>query len=978
MAKTLKDLDGWQVIITDDQGRVIDDNNRRRSRKRGGENVFLKRISDGLSFGKGESVIFNDNVTETYSVYLIHEIRLNTLNNVVEIWVFSYLRWFELKPKLYYEQFRPDLIKEDHPLEFYKDKFFNEVNKSELYLTAELSEIWLKDFIAVGQILPESQWNDSSIDKIEDRDFLVRYACEPTAEKFVPIDIFQIIRRVKEMEPKQSDEYLKRVSVPVSGQKTNRQVIHKMGVERSSKRLAKKPSMKKIKIEPSADDDVNNGNVPFQRGTSTSHGSISPQEESVSSNISSASPSALTSPTDSSKILQKRSISKELIVSEEIPINSSEQESDYEPNNETSVLSSKPGSKPEKTSTELVDGRENFVYANNPEVSDDGGLEEETDEVSSESSDEAIIPVNKRRGAHGSELSSKIRKIHIQETQEFSQNYTTETDNEINGNGKPGIPRGNTKIHSMNENPTPEKGNAKMIDFATLSKLKKKYQIILDRFAPDNQVTDSSQLNKLTDEQSSLDVAGLEDKFRKACSSSGRETILSNFNADINLEESIRESLQKRELLKSQVEDFTRIFLPIYDSLMSSQNKLFYITNADDSTKFQLVNDVMDELITSSARKELPIFDYIHIDALELAGMDALYEKIWFAISKENLCGDISLEALNFYITNVPKAKKRKTLILIQNPDNLLSEKILQYFEKWISSKNSKLSIICVGGHNVTIGEQINIMPTLKAHFTEIKLNKVNKNELQQMIITRLKSLLKPFHVKVNDKKEMTIYNNIREGQNQKIPDNVIVINHKINNKITQLIAKNVANVSGSTEKAFKICEAAVEISKKDFVRKGGLQKGKLVVSQEMVPRYFSEAINGFKDETISKKIIGMSLLMRTFLYTLAQETEGTNRHTLALETVLIKMVKMLRDNPGYKASKEIKKVICGAWEPAITIEKLKQFSWISVVNDLVGEKLVVVVLEEPSASIMVELKLPLEINYAFSMDEEFKNMDCI
>lgn len=83
----------------------------------------------------------------------------------------------------------------------------------------------------------------------------------------------------------------------------------------------------------------------------------------------------------------------------------------------------------------------------------------------------------------------------------------------------------------------------------------------------------------------------------------------------------------------------------------------------------------------------------------------------------------------------------------------------------------------------MTIGEQINIMPTLKAHFTEIKLNKVNKNELQQMIITRLKSLLKPFHVKVNDKKEMTIYNNIREGQNQKIPDNVIVINHKINNK---------------------------------------------------------------------------------------------------------------------------------------------------------------------------------------------------
>ena len=221
--------------------------------------------------------------------------------------------------------------------------------------------------------------------------------------------------------------------------------------------------------------------------------------------------------------------------------------------------------------------------------------------------------------------------------------------------------------------------------------------------------------------------------------------------------------------------------------------------NADDSTKSSLVDDVMDELVTSSVQKELPIFDYIHVDALELTGMNALFEKIWSSISKENLSGDISLEALNFYITNVPKAKKRRTLILIQNLDDLLNEKILQYFEKWISSKNSKLSVVCAGGHNVMIKEQINVMPSFKPHFTEIILNKVNKDEMLQMIITRLKSLLKPFYVKVNDKKEMTIYNNIREGQKQNIPDNVIAINHKINNKIIQLIAKNVANVSGST-----------------------------------------------------------------------------------------------------------------------------------------------------------------------------------
>ena len=332
------------------------------------------------------------------------------------------------------------------------------------------------------------------------------------------------------------------------------------------------------------------------------------------------------------------------------------------------------------------------------------------------------------------------------------------------------------------------------------------------------------------------------------------------------------------------------------------------------------------------------------------------------------------MEALNFYFTNVPKAKKRRTLILIQNLDNRLNKTIIQHFNKWISSENSKLSAVCIG--DVDITEQINMIPLLQGHFKKIILDKVNKDELRQAIISHLTSLLKPFYVRVNDKKQMSLYSNIRGGQKQELPDNVNAINHNINSKITELIAKNIANISDSTKKAFKICEIAVEISKNDFVRKGGLQKGKPVVSQEMVPRYFSEAINGFKDETFSKKVIGMSLLVRTFLYTLARETEGSNSRTLAMETLLIRMVKMLQDNPDYKASREIKKVICGVWEPKITIEILKQFSWISIINELVGEKLVTVVLEEPGASIMVELKHPLEIIHASSMDEAFKNLD--
>ncbi|CAI4047422.1 hypothetical protein N7582_004100 [Saccharomyces uvarum] len=1017
MAETLKDLEGWQVIIKDDKGRIIEENNRRRSRKRGVENVYLQRISDGLSFGKGESVIFNDSITETYSVYLIHEIRLNTLNNLVEIWVFSYLRWFELKPKLYYEQFRPDLIEESQTMEFYNDKFLKEVNKSEIYLTAELSEIWLKDFIAVGQILPESKWDDSTIKKVEDKDFLVRYACEPTAENFVPIDIFQIIRRVKEMEPKQSDEYLKRISVPAVVNKISKQTVPKVAPERSAKRqqrLTKKSPMKEIKVEFPPDINLGKVRFPFNRKISTENGSRSLESNSFKTLSFSGSPAISMPREDAARIVQRRPISKELVFSEEIPIYSSEQESEIEDskdqNSDIQQAQSPPSAEPGSSTENGVeedddDHREDFVDADNSiKVDGDSEIEEEIDETTSESSSEAISLIHKRRGAHGDNMSRKSRKIHITETQELSQNDEIKSSrSEVIGRDKPlktldDLKQNATMASSKAEKKTevnektkttegsskgkgshssPTKDKAKVIDFAALSELKKKYQTILDRFAPCNQIMDLSQLKKVRDTQSVLDVAELENKLRRTNHTPEMDTILSKLNSKNNLEELIRDTLQKRKPLDPQVEDFVKVFLPIYESLMSSQNKLFYIVNEDVSAKFMLAKEVMEELVTSSKQNELPIFDYIYIDALEYSDTKGFFERIWTAISKDALSGDISLEALNFYFTSVPKAKKRRTLILVQNFDHISSKETSRYFGKWISSENSKLSIIGVGSNNETIKKLMNESPSFQSHFTSIMLSKITKDDLQRMIVSYLQSLLKPFYVRMNGKKVMALHNDISEVEKQKLPENVSAIEHIINTKIIELIAKNIANVSGTTGKAFKICDMAVETSKKDFVERGGLRKGKSVSFQEILPRYFSEAIGRFNDDTFSKRVIGMSLLARIFLYTLALETEGTNNHTLGLDFLLTKMTQMLQDNPGYKASRDIKEVICNVWEPQITIEKLKNFSWISVINELIKEKLVALVPKESNANIMVELKLShLEVNYAFSMDEAFKNMD--
>lgn len=212
MTERFKALEGWQVITTDECGNIITEG-KRRSRRGGSEIVSLQRIADGISFTRGDSIVVKDVETQSYSVYLVNEIRLNTLNSPVEILAFTYLRWFELKPVTYYEQLQPEVIEDDKNIDYYKDKFLNEINKDELYLTAELSELTLKDFISLADVVSDQIW-ESKIDKISSISFFVRYICEPSAEHFIDIDFETERKKISRLEPKAAEEYLKRVPIP--------------------------------------------------------------------------------------------------------------------------------------------------------------------------------------------------------------------------------------------------------------------------------------------------------------------------------------------------------------------------------------------------------------------------------------------------------------------------------------------------------------------------------------------------------------------------------------------------------------------------------------------------------------------------------------------------------------------------------------------------------------------------------------------
>ncbi|KAL3238221.1 chromatin-silencing protein SIR3 RNJ42_00554 [Nakaseomyces bracarensis] len=250
MAQQAKDLQGWQVILKDQDGNVMDEMDRKMRRKRNAStDVFIYRDNDLLTIGRGDHVVAYDEASESFSVYLIHEIRQNTLNHALEILCFTYLRWFELEPLEYYKEFDPKNANKSR--EELARKFLQEIDRDEIYLTAEITPIWLKDFISVAHVYNETEWQKEKNKLDKDKNFLVRYICEPIAENFVPIDIKDVMKNMKEEDPRIFELYIKNLTVykPNSAGKT----VRKLKVEedndhdlKARKRFMKRQARSKV------------------------------------------------------------------------------------------------------------------------------------------------------------------------------------------------------------------------------------------------------------------------------------------------------------------------------------------------------------------------------------------------------------------------------------------------------------------------------------------------------------------------------------------------------------------------------------------------------------------------------------------------------------------------------------------------------------------------------------------------------------
>lgn len=952
MAKTLKDLSGWQVITKDEHGNVIEDD-RRRSRKRGGaERAFLQRESDGLTFGRGDSVIMNDPATESYSVHLIHEIRLNTLNNIVELWAFSYLRWFELRPHLYYAKFEPELASENRPLEFYKEKLSNEIDKREIYLTAELSEIWLKDFVAVANIMNESERTDLGPQFKEDKDFFVRFICEPTGENFVPFDIIKETRALLQSEPKGFEEHLKRLSVPRAVNHT-RNTGHRGRPGNSDRRA----SVRDIKIEAASDsasgESDDQGSSKVLNGGRRSKSPQSKLDKRKAENASEASSPSLGAYDDAQE------------TSESSPILASKASKTKQGNNNKEL---------ERLSDILASGDsgsdEEQEAGSGPQLAEQSSsepsvTESDYDDFLSDDNDVTLSHVTpKKRQAPEERQITKVPKVEV--------------------------------THSDSRSAAKSNSLARKFTKRNVVRAKKKYTPFSKRFKSVNDIPDLTELAELNQSNNDLDVAALENKLRTPKKHEVVETIFSKIKKQLyssHDREEIMKSESFQDFLPARENEFASIYLSIYSAIESGSATTVYVAGTPGVGKTLTVKEVIKELQRSSDQNELPLFQFVDINGLKMVKPTDSYEVLWNKIMGERLTWGAAMESLEFYFNKVPRNKKRPVVVLLDELDALVNktQDIMYNFFNWTTYENAKLIVIAVANTMDLPERQLGNKVSSRIGFTRIMFTGYTYEELKKIIEFRLRGMNNSFFYEDTKTGSAYIVEPEKEQDGKDLPSHVKKVQLKMTDDAIEIASRKVASVSGDARRALKVCKRAAEIAEQHYMTKHGYsydghvspslddgdaedvndREGVQTVHISHIMKALNETINSQSTKFISR----LSFTGKLFLYALLKLMKKTGLQEQQLGDIIDEIRLLIEINAKNKFVEEISRVLFHQGSE-VTPEQLRIVSWDFVINQLIESGVIIRQSMKNEKICCVKLNISSEdVKKALEQDESLKGL---
>lgn len=914
MAKTLKDLQGWEIITTDEQGNIIDGGQKRLRRRGAKTEHYLKRSSDGIKLGRGDSVVMHNEAAGTYSVYMIQELRLNTLNNVVELWALTYLRWFEVNPLAHYRQFNPDANILNRPLNYYNKLFSETANKNELYLTAELAELQLFNFIRVANVMDGSKWEVLKGNVDPERDFTVRYICEPTGEKFVDINIEDVKAYIKKVEPREAQEYLKDLTLP------------------SKKKEIKRGPQKKDKATQTAQ--ISDAETRATDITDNEDGN-----EDESSNYESPSDIDVSEDMDSG----------------EISADELEEEEDEEEDEDEEEKEARHTNSPRKRGRKIKLGKDDI--------------------------DASVQPPPKKRGRKPKDP-SKQRQMLL--------------------------------ISSCRANNTPV---IRKFTKKNVARAKKKYTPFSKRFKSIAAIPDLTSLPEFYGNSSELMASRFENKLKTTQKHQIVETIFSKVKKQLNssyVKEEILKSANFQDYLPARENEFASIYLSAYSAIESDSATTIYVAGTPGVGKTLTVREVVKELLSSSAQREIPDFLYVEINGLKMVKPTDCYETLWNKVSGERLTWAASMESLEFYFKRVPKNKKKTIVVLLDELDAMVtkSQDIMYNFFNWTTYENAKLIVIAVANTMDLPERQLGIKITSRIGFTRIMFTGYTHEELKNIIDLRLKGLNDSFFY-VDTKTGNAILIDAAGNDTtvkQTLPEDVRKVRLRMSADAIEIASRKVASVSGDARRALKVCKRAAEIAEKHYMAKHGYgYDGKTVIEDENEEQIYDDEdkdlieSNKAKDdndddddndgvqtvhithvmkalnETLNSHVITfmtrLSFTAKLFIYALLNLMKKNGSQEQELGDIVDEIKLLIEVNGSNKFVMEIAKTLFQQGSDNIS-EQLRIISWDFVLNQLLDAGILFKQTMKNDRICCVKLNISVEeAKRAMNEDETLRNL---
>ncbi|AET37405.1 origin recognition complex subunit 1 Ecym_1154 [Eremothecium cymbalariae DBVPG len=997
MAATLADFKGWQIMVMDENGRPVSEGGRRRRRRREGsgkEIVSLQRKSDGLILTSGDSIVCRDQQTNSLSIYMIHEIRLNTASNYVELWCLAYLCWYEINAEEYYAQFLPEALEscpqfktEVERAEYFHEKFQLECNRSELYLTAEVSEIYLKDLVSPAEIYtPGNYPSEMGTQENQTHMFVVSSACEPDGNKFVPIDIREVEEKVRKWDPESSKKYLKELTANIGGNLKKRTTPFTGPKKKSGKPKKGPATLKRVVVKNESASSVSNEEQPSFKESGLN---VVPKQEPVLEIVlkpTKSNKETVSGRADSKLVEKPNQNSGNPLKSKDKRWTKASDGLDKEnglpsKNIGKSVDEFAPSKRPNNkkapvTRTRTTEKTAARGYKGN--VTHSGDDEYDWDSTSDSSSpgltDEEFLIKARDAESENYEISSADELALTNEENIDFERLERSMENETeyqNSTFPKRSRRTNTEVghrkRKLSSSPTkevvpstPKKSAIKK----NVARAKKAYTPFSKLYRRPQDIPDLNKNGEFYRESHDWDISALENQFRSPTKNKTVETIFSKVKRQLNSthgKEEIVKASNFEDYLPARENEFATIYLSMYSAIEAGTGTSIYIAGTPGVGKTLTVREVVKELLISADRKELPQFQYIEINGLKMVKPTDSYEVLWKKISGSTLTSGAAMESLEYYFKEIPQSKKRPVVVLLDELDALVTktQDVMYNFFNWTTYENSKFVVVAVANTMDLPERQLGNKVSSRIGFTRIMFTGYTHDELKTIINLRLMGLNDSyFYVDPTSGSSYLC----QDGNMDELPKDISKLQRvrlKISEDAVEIASRKIASVSGDARRALKVCKRAVEIAEHEYMQNHGYgYDGKLIKDRKKstkqkdgskeelqkveiyhITKALHDAINSPTDTFMSK----LSFTSKLFLYSLVNLIRKSGSQEQTLGDIIDEIRLLLEVNGKNKYILEMKRVLFlsnGAEEDEE--EQLRIISWDYVINQLVETSLII------------------------------------